>query len=435
MGTSDSVGIATRQSGTAHRRLLELQADRIETVLARHKVPARVAGGTVTPRWVRFQVLPNLGARVSKVKGLAEELALALGCDTCRVARQGAFFSVEIPRWDPQPVRLLALQKRLFGTLAYATSGRASERVGRGAAGEGIPFGTAVLGLAEDGAPLLLRLPSPQVAHVLIAGTTGSGKSVLAKTIIASLALVHRPSQMGFILVDPKRRAFRSFSGLPHLFRPVLCEPEQTAHALEMLVQLMLDRDREGRVPASETQPGEPRIVVVIDELADLLMMTGKQTQDAITRLSQRGREAGIHLLACTQKPASQVIGSLAKANFPVRLVGRVTSPEDAKVATGYGGTGAEHLRGPGDFIAVHSGQLTHFQAAYISPRELAALVRAIAGTCASQTYRSPSGWVETISPANLLRAVASAGDPQQSGVEDERSSAASQTQVIGAAV
>jgi len=341
-----------------NRRVLEFQSDRIEAVLAQHKVSARVTGGQVSPRWIQFQVLPALGARVSKIKGLAEELALALGSDTCRVSRQGGLVAVEIPRADPQVVRLLPLQRRL------------AER-----GSDGLPFGTALLGLADDGVPLLLRLPSPQVAHVLLAGTTGSGKSALAQTIITSLALNHRPSQMGFILIDPKRRAFGPLAGLPHLLRPVLSEPQAVAHTLQMLVGLMLTRDREGRLPVSDGQPGEPRVVVVIDELADLLMATSKETQTALTRLAQRGREAGVHLVACTQKPASQVVGSLAKANFPVRLVGRVTSPEDAKVASGYAGTGAERLRGPGDFIAVTGGQMTRFQAAYISPQEMAGVV------------------------------------------------------------
>jgi S-DNA-T family DNA segregation ATPase FtsK/SpoIIIE len=343
-----------------NRQILEFQSDRIEAVLARHKVTARVTGGLVSPRWIQFQVLPALGARVNRIKGLAEELALALNSDTCRVSRQGGLVAVEIPRSDPQVVRLLPLQERLAEN---------------GSGPPGIPFGTAVLGLAEDGAPLLVRLPSPQVSHLLIAGTTGSGKSALAQTIITSLALNHRPSQLGFVLIDPKRRAFGPLAGLPHLLRPVLSEPEAVEGALGRLVELMLLRDREGRQPASAGQHGEPRVVVVIDELADLLMMTGKETQQALTRLSQRGREAGIHLVACTQKPASQVVGSLAKANFPVRLVGRVTSPEDAKVATGYAGTGAERLCGPGDFIAVTGGQVTRFQAAYVSTPEMVGVV------------------------------------------------------------
>jgi S-DNA-T family DNA segregation ATPase FtsK/SpoIIIE len=189
-------------------------------------------------------------------------------------------------------------------------------------------------------------------------------------------------------------------AGLPHLLRPVLSEPEAVEETLGHLVQLMLARDREGRVPANDGKPGEPRVVVGIDELADLLMATGKETQSALTRLAQRGREAGVHLVACTQKPASQVVGSLAKANFPVRLVGRVTSPEDAKVATGYAGTGAERLRGPGDFIAVTGGQMTRFQAAYISPQELANLVSHTLEAGHRHSYHQPSGWTDvTASP------------------------------------
>jgi S-DNA-T family DNA segregation ATPase FtsK/SpoIIIE len=333
-----------------NRQVLEFQSQRIEAVLAHHKVPAQVTGGLIAPRWIRFKLLPAVGTRVSKIKGLAEELALALDSDSCRVSRHAGSVAIEIPRSDPQPLGLLPLQRRL-------------------ARRDAIPFGSAVLGLADDGLPLLVRLPSPQVAHLLIAGTTGSGKSALAKTIITSLALRHRPSQIGLVLIDPKRHGFGPLAGLPHLLRPVLSVPDEAAHTLQRLVQLMLARD------ASRDGSNAPRVVVVIDELADLLMMTGKGTLEAITRLSQRGREAGIHLIACTQKPASQVLGGLAKANFPVRLVGRVTSPEDAKVASGYAGTGAERLSGPGDFIAVTGGHVTRFQAAFISTQEIAASV------------------------------------------------------------
>jgi S-DNA-T family DNA segregation ATPase FtsK/SpoIIIE len=155
-------------------------------------------------------------------------------------------------------------------------------------------------------------------------------------------------------------------------------------------------------MPITAGEPGEPRVVVVIDELADLLMTgtgrernVGAEIQHSLTRLAQRGREAGIHLVACTQKPVSRVVGSLAKANFPVRLVGRVTSAEEAKVATGYPGTGAERLRGPGDFISVAGGQITRFQAAYISNSELIELVRRMPKTAPKPARCHETGWVE----------------------------------------
>jgi len=338
------------------RKKLEFQADRIEAVLTMHKVPARVTGGTVTPRWVRFQVLPAVGAKISKIKGLSEELAAALDAHSCRVSRRGAAVAVEVPRDDPQPVRLLPLFRQLEDDDG------------------GVPPVTAVLGLAEDGAPLLIRLPSPDVAHVLVAGTTGSGKTALLQTMILSLAMVNRPRQLVLVLIDPKGHAFGLFEGLPHLARPVVREAGETIEALHSLVRLM---ERQGTGGGSSVG-GRPGVVVVIDELADLLMVGGKPVQVALTRLTQRGREAGIHVIAATQKPTAAVLGPLVKANFPVRLTGRVTSIEDARTATGWSGTGAERLMGRGDFLAVAEGRVIRFQTAYVSPAEIQELVRRI---------------------------------------------------------
>ena len=369
------------------RKKLEFQADRIETVLSLHKVPARVTGGTVTPRWVRFQVLPAVGAKISKIKNLSEELAAALDAPSCRVSRRGAAVAIEVPRDDPQPVRLLPLFRQLTNQPTNQLTNQPS-----------IPPVAAILGLAEDGSPLLIRLPSPDVAHILVAGTTGSGKTVLLKSMILSLAMANDPSDLSLVLIDPKGSAFSPFeglpapgcrgrqAGLPHLARPVIREIEETTEALQSLVRLMERRGpaclaaeagagrqgdgetgRQGACPAI----GRPSVVIVIDELADLLMVGGKPVQWALTRLTQRGREAGIHIVAATQKPTSAVLGPLVEANFPVRLVGRVTSVEDARTATGWSGTGAERLLGRGDFLAVAEGRVMRFQAAHVSPAEV----------------------------------------------------------------
>jgi len=331
------------------RRMLEYQADRIEAVLAQHKVSARVTGGTVTPRWVRFQVLPAIGARISTIKGLSEELAAALDTSNVRVARQGAAVQVEMPREDSRPVMLLPLLRGL----------------------EDLPPVTAALGLGDDGIPLLIRLPSPDVAHVLVAGTTGSGKSALLRTMVLSLAVYEpQPARLALVLIDPKGRAFDSLSDLPQLARPVLVRTEEAVEALGSLVHLMERRDQRGE--------SEPPVVVFIDELADLMMVGGADAERQLTRLLQRGREAGVHVVAATQKPTAAVVGSLVKANFPVRLVGKVASPEDAKVASGWKGTGAERLLGRGDFIAVAEGQVSRFQAAYACAKDTAKLVTAL---------------------------------------------------------
>ena len=354
------------------RKKLEFQADRIEAVLSLHKVPARVTGGTVTPRWVRFQVLPAIGAKISRIKNLSEELAAALDAPSCRVSRRGAAMAVEVPRGDAQEVRLLPLFRQLTNQPTNQPP---------------IPPVTAILGLAEDGSPLLIRLPSPDVAHILVAGTTGSGKTALLQTMILSLAMVNPPPIGGggrgvaLVLIDPKGCAFSLFEGLPHLARPVIRDMEETTEALQSLVRLMERQGQgdKGTRGQGDKETGHPHVVIVIDELADLLMVGGKAIQWALTRLTQRGREAGIHIIAATQKPTTAVLGSLVKANFPVRLVGRVTSVEDARTATGWSGTGAERLLGRGDFLAVAEGRVMRFQAARVSPAEVRETVARLA--------------------------------------------------------
>jgi S-DNA-T family DNA segregation ATPase FtsK/SpoIIIE len=334
-------------------RVLHFQADRIEMLLASHKVSARVTGGTVTPRLVRFHLATPLGVRVRQVANLSEEIALSLGAPSCRVYRHQGQVEVEVPREQGRVVPLLPLCRRL------AREGAGGRHT--------VPPLTAVLGLDQEGVPLLLRLPSPNVAHALIAGTTGSGKTALARTMVASLALHNSQRNLQLVLVDPKGRGFLPFEGLPHLLVPVVTRVDEALSVLQRLVAEMERRDAEGRC--------EPGLVVVLDELADLVQVGGREMEAALTRLTQRGREAGLHLVACTQKPSAAVIGGLVKSNFPVRLVGSVASPEDAKIATGLAQTGAEKLLGQGDFVVVAKGEVTRMQAAYLDLEEVQELV------------------------------------------------------------
>ena len=329
---------------STNQDILNMQADRIESVLASHRVPARVQGGTVSPRWVRFNISPALGARIATVRNLSEELAMALGAQDVRVARAGEELTVEMPRPDAEPVRLLSLMRSLAN----------------------VPPLTACLGIADDGRPLLLRLPSPEVAHVLVAGTTGSGKTELMRTLILSLAMTNRQSKLQIALIDPKRRGFAPLAGLPHVLEDVASTPDAIWALLHKLTSEMERRDRDGIT--------SPHIVIAVDELLDVLALDGmsgsgrapgKEIETTLTRIAQRGREAGLHLVAGAQKPSSAVIGSLLKANFPTRLVGRVGSSEDARVATGLAGSGAEKLLGRGDFLAVAAGQTVRFQVAW----------------------------------------------------------------------
>lgn len=333
------------------REMLDYQADQIERVLASHGVAGRVYGGAVSPRLVEFHVAPGAGVKISRIEGLAEELAMYLGVSSCRVQRKGAVISIEVPKDNPPIVRLLSLISNLGGA---------------------VPPASTVLGQDTEGLPILLRLTSPDVTHVLITGTTGSGKTELAKSMILSLALCNRPDALRLLLIDPKGRGYGVFGRLPHLVCPVVSDVEEAHERLEGLVSEMERRDRAGQ--------SEPRIVVFVDELADMMMVGGKQMIQTMTRLTQRGREAGIHIIACTQKPTAAIVGGLVKSNFPARLVGSVASADDARIASGISGSGAEKLAGRGDFLLVVKGDVRRIQAAYVPADELTVAVDRLAG-------------------------------------------------------
>lgn len=305
-------------------------------MLASHRVPGRVRGGAVSPRWLRFLLSASPGAKVSVVHNLSEEIAMALGAGSVRIARDGHDLAVEVERDHPEPVLLLPLLRSLPQLPPY----------------------TACLGLADDGRPLLLRLPSPDVTHVLVAGTSGSGKTELMRSMILSLAVANRQAQLQIALVDPKSRGFGPLAGLRHLLAPPALDIASATALFERLIEALDRREAEG--------VSQPRIVIVVDEVIDLLMRGGKQIEQGLTRIAQGGREAGLHLVLGAHKPASAALGAHLKANLPLRLVGRVGSADDARVASGISGSGAEKLTGRGDFLAVAGGQVTRFQAAYV---------------------------------------------------------------------
>ena len=330
-------------------QLYAMQAGRIETVFSAHRINARVWQATVSPRFVRFDVTTALGTRLSAAERLEEELAMSLGAQSVRVYRDRGVIYVEVPREGiKRSVDLQQILQHLAATKHH------------------MPEATALLGIGEDGSPLMLRIPSPDVAHALIAGSTGSGKTELLRTIVASLAMRNPAGRLQCVLIDPKGYRLRPFAELPHV-RTLATTADEAAVALEQCVGDM-ERRRHGALP---------RIIIVIDELADLVM-TDARIVTSLTRITQRGREAGVHVLAATQRPAAALVGGMMKANFPVRLVGSVTSPEDAKVASGRGGTGAERLLGRGDFLLIARGDQTRFQAAYADDAELGQIVDAI---------------------------------------------------------
>lgn len=333
------------------RAYLEAQADRVEMVLSSHKASGRVTGGTVGPRLVRFFLDPAPNTRYSKIRRLTDDLALALRVSSLRVDRSEKGVVLEFDNPNPRPVSLLELLPQVM-----------KDKHGQP---DPLPTSTALLGLTDDGLPLLARLASPQVAHVLISGTTGSGKSVLLRAIAISLLLTHAESELRMICLDPKGRTFGAFAGAPHLLRPPVTEIPEALEALRSLLRAMEVRDRRGE--------NTPCVAVLVDELADLIFTGGDEVTESLTRLVQRGREAGIHVVAATQRPSSAIMTGLMRANFPLRLVGKVVSANDARVATGRGGTDAHLLSGRGDFLAVGGGESDplRFQVAYVGEQEI----------------------------------------------------------------
>jgi S-DNA-T family DNA segregation ATPase FtsK/SpoIIIE len=337
-----------------NRRKLHNQADRIEWVLAQHKAPARVTGGRVTPSTIQFHVAPGPRTRVAQVEKLGEEIALALGARHARVTREKNRLQVEVPRETPQVVDLMALVRQIRQDAPLSEAAR-------------VP-GTTLLGLAADGVPLMMRLTSPDVAHVMVSGTTGSGKTELVKSMLASLILFSRPRDVQLVVIDLKAHSYRFLSETAHLAGEIAVDVDQGLRHLRWLESEMEQRQLERIV--------QPRVLLVVDELADLLMQGGREINVHLTRLAQRGRSAGISIIAATQKPTAEAVGSSFKANFPVRLVGKMASADDARVGSGTGRSGAEKLGGRGDFLLLAGSERIRFQSAYLAPSDIPLLVQ-----------------------------------------------------------
>jgi len=340
------------------------QAATINTVLQRNRIPSHVGRSLATPHALRFELVAEGAVKVQAVENLAGEFACALGAREAQVRRRDDGVCVEVPR-PPETVRLLPLCDRL----------------------QCAPALTAVLGADGDGAPLLLRLPAQEVGNVLIAGMTGAGKTALARTMLASLAIFNDPGLLQIVLVDPKARGFAYLQGIPHVIGELVSSVEDTLECLQWLLGEMERRSAERTVT--------PAIVVAIDELADLVQTSGGKFEAMLTRLCEGGRAAGIHLIACAQKPTAELIGSAVRASFPIRLVGAVASREEARYATAITDSGAEQLVGKGDFLLVGEGQLVRFQAAWIGPRDLEHAI-ALLGDAAR-----PAQWARPTLPGN----------------------------------
>ena len=345
-------------------------ANKLQKTLYSFGVSAKVENVSVGPTITRYELKPAEGVRVSKIANLADDIALSLAAETIRIeapipGKQAV--GIEIPNKEKEVVHL----RDIIDSNEFKNAkSKLSFALGKNAAGEAIVTDIA-------------KMP-----HVLIAGSTGSGKSVCINTLITSIIYKSKPSEVKLVMVDPKVVELSVYNGIPHLLIPVVTDPKKAAGALAWAVQEMVNRyhlfaeknvrDIAGYNGALEKEGAEgklPQIVIIIDELADLMMVAKNDVEDAICRLAQMARAAGMHLVIATQRPSVDVITGIIKANIASRISFAVTSQVDSR--TILDSAGAEKLLGKGDMLFFPTGVLKpiRIQGAFVSDSEVEKIV------------------------------------------------------------
>ncbi len=337
----------------------------LEQKLKNFGVSGKVIGISPGPVVTTYEYSPAAGVKINKIAGLADDLALGLKAQSVRVVGSvpgKAALGIEIPN----PHRSVVYIRDLIASEEYRNT---TDKL------------SIVLGLDVVGAPSIVNLA--KMPHLLIAGSTGSGKSVAINTIIASILYNATPEEVRLLMVDPKRIELSGYEGIPHLLHPVVVEPKLASRALMWAVREMERRYKLlelARVKSfdsyNETAEEKlPYIVIIVDELADLMMVASKDVESSIARLAQMARAAGMHLILATQRPSVDVLTGLIKANFPTRISFKVSSKIDSRTILDT--SGAEHLLGAGDMLYLANGSsgLQRVHGAYISETETEAIV------------------------------------------------------------
>lgn len=340
----------------------------LETKIAEFGIESCVDQIRKGPIITRYELKLARGTRISQVRNISEDLALALMSDRVRI-------QAPIPGTSLVGIEIANEKQAIIGFKSVLEGAAFSD------AGYHLPI---VLGTDTVGSPKVIDLAA--MPHLLIAGQTGSGKSVFINNVILSILYTHRPEECQLILVDPKRVEMTSYEGIPHLRYPVVTEPSDALEVFSSLITEMENRYKAlsnagvRNIESYNKQSNEmPYIVCVVDEMADLMMTSGKNLEKMIVRLAQLARAVGIHLVLATQKPVVKVITGLIKSNMPSRISFQVASKQDSRVILDC--NGAESLIGRGDMLmSSRSGEPERYHGAWVSDEEIHAITNFIKG-------------------------------------------------------
>lgn len=358
-------------SQQADKKNIYENARKLEKTFQSFGVKAKVTQVHLGPAVTKYEVYPDVGVKVSKIVNLSDDLALALAAKDIRIEAPipgKSAVGIEVPNSE---IAMVSLREVL--------ESKANDR----------PDAKLLIGLGRDisGDAVLAELN--KMPHLLVAGSTGSGKSVCINGIITSVLMRAKPHEVKLMMIDPKMVELNVYNGVPHLLAPVVTDPKKASQALKKVVNEMERRYelfshtgtrniegyneiiRRNNLEEEAKQPELPYIVVIVDELADLMMVASSDVEDSITRLSQMARAAGIHLIIATQRPSVDVITGVIKANIPSRIAFSVSSQTDSRTILDMGG--AEKLLGRGDmlFLPVGASKPVRVQGAFLSDEEV----------------------------------------------------------------
>ena len=359
---------------------LNVNRQRLADTIHSFGIDANIVNVTRGPSVTRYELELDQGVRLNKLTNLADDIALALGAAGVRIAPipdQISMVGIEVPNKLVSPVNIHSV----IGSKAFTESkSKVSFAVGKDIGGNPIVGNIA-------------KMP-----HMLIAGTTGSGKSVCTNSLIISLLYKATPEEVRLIMVDPKMVELGIYNGIPHLLIPVVTDPKKAAGALQWAVFEMMKRYKafsevgvrdlasyNAKAAKTEGMEKMPQVVIIIDELADLMLVAAKEVEESICRVAQMGRASGMHLIIATQRPSADVITGLMKANIPSRIAFAVASSLESRIILDI--TGAEKLVGRGDmlYFPLGSGKPTRVQGCLITDQEVASVVEFIKQTGSAQ--------------------------------------------------